>query len=309
MEARPRPAQARLIDGKAAAALVRERVRAEVLRLRERGVVPGLAVVLVGDDPASSVYVRNKDRAAREVGIDARTLRLGATTSQAELERNIAQLSQDPSVHGVLVQLPLPKGLDAERAIGALDPAKDVDGLHPSNVAKLVLGQADALVPCTPAGCLELLDQAGVALEGRHAIVIGRSMLVGKPLAFLLLARNATVTMAHSRTRDLPALCARADVVCAAVGQPELVRGAWLKPGACVLDVGINRGADGGLVGDVAFQEALSVAGAISPVPGGVGPMTIAMLLSNTARAAHGAAGGSAASSPARPGRAGEPRS
>ena len=275
---------ARLIDGKATAALVRASVRESVLALVARGIRPGLAVVLVGLDPASQVYVRNKDRAASETGFEVRTLRLSAGTSQTELERVVAELNADASVHGILVQLPLPKGLDAQRIVRALDPRKDVDGLHPENVAALAMGHA-GLVPCTPAGCIELCDRYDVALEGRRVVVLGRSMLVGKPVALLCLARNATVTIAHSRTRELAALVREAEVLIAAVGVPELVRGDWIAEGAVVIDVGMNRNSAGKLVGDVAFEEACLRAGAITPVPGGVGPMTIAMLLKNTARA------------------------
>lgn len=280
----------RILDGKAVAAEVRAEVARRVEALRARGIVPGLAVVLVGDDPASQVYVRNKDRAACEAGFEVRTLRLPATTRQAELETAIAALNADRGVHGILVQLPLPKGLDAEAVIARLDPAKDVDGLTPRNVAALWRGE-EGLVPCTPAGCIELLDRAGIAIEGRRAVVIGRSQLVGKPLAALLLARNATVTIAHSRSRDLPAIAREAEILVAAVGRAALVRASWIRPGATVLDVGINRLEDGRLCGDVDFHGCLPVAGAITPVPGGIGPMTIAMLLSNTARAAARSAG------------------
>jgi len=280
----------RILDGKATALAVRAEVTHRVAALRARGVVPGLTVVLVGEDPASQVYVRNKDKAAQEAGFAVQTLKLPATTSQAELERRIDQLNADPAVHGVLVQLPLPRGLVAEPLLERLDPRKDVDGLHPRNVAALWRGE-DGLVPCTPAGCIELCDRHGITLDGKRAVVIGRSQLVGKPLAALLLARNATVTVAHSRSKDLPAIAREADLLVAAVGRARLVRGNWIKPGATVLDVGINRLDDGRLVGDVDFAEAVTVAGAITPVPGGVGPMTIAMLLSNTARAAARAAG------------------
>jgi methylenetetrahydrofolate dehydrogenase (NADP+)/methenyltetrahydrofolate cyclohydrolase len=275
----------KVLDGKAVAAAVRARVRERCDRLRAKGVVPGLAVVLVGEDPASQVYVRNKDKAAHEAGFEARTIRRPASTTQAELLALVAELNLDRSVHGILVQLPLPKGLDADAVVRALDPRKDVDGLHPDNVAALVSGRP-GLVPCTPAGCIELLDHARVELAGRRFVVVGRSMLVGKPLAFLALRRDATVTVCHSRTVDLPGVCREADVLVAAVGRPEMVRGDWIRPGAAVIDVGINRLADGRLVGDVAFSEARERAGVITPVPGGVGPMTIAMLLDNTLSAA-----------------------
>ncbi|HVS19102.1 MAG TPA: bifunctional methylenetetrahydrofolate dehydrogenase/methenyltetrahydrofolate cyclohydrolase FolD [Planctomycetota bacterium] len=277
------------IDGKATALAVRADVAAGAARLIERGVQPGLAVVLVGEDPASQVYVRNKDKAAVAAGFTVRTERLPASTSQGELLALVEALNGDASVHGILVQLPLPEGLDADAIMRAIDPAKDVDGLTPENVAKLVLGDDSGLVPCTPAGCIELCDRHGVELKGARVVVIGRSMLVGKPVALLALARHATVTVCHSRTRDLPAVCREADVLIAAVGQAELVRRDWVRPGACVLDVGINRRPEqqgGGLVGDVAFDEVSGVAGWITPVPGGVGPMTIAMLLANTLRAA-----------------------
>ena len=284
---------AQILDGKAVAAQVRAGVRARAQALLARGVQPGLAVVLVGEDSASQVYVRNKDKAAQEAGFHVRTLKLPAQTTQAELDSVVRELNADRSVHGVLVQLPLPRGLDAERVVRALDPAKDVDGLHPENVAALVMGDARGLAPCTPAGCIELCDRAGVSLAGKRVTVVGRSLLVGKPLAFLALARDATVTVCHSKTSDLPAVCREADVLVAAVGRPELVRGSWIKPGAVVIDVGINRLDGGALAGDVAFAEARKVAGWLTPVPGGVGPMTIAMLLSNTVLAAERAAGGS----------------
>ena len=276
---------ATLIDGKATAKAVREEVAVRVAALKQRGVEPGLAVVLVGEDPASQVYVRNKDRAAERAGFAVRTLRREADLSQTALLALVAELNQDPAVHGILVQLPLPEGLDADAVVRAIDPRKDVDGLHPANVAALWRGEP-GLFPCTPSGCIELLDRYDVPIQGRRAVVIGRSQLVGKPLAALLLERHATVTVCHSRTADLAAVCREADILVAAVGRAQLVRRDWVRPGACVLDVGINRGDDGRLVGDVAFEEVRDVAGAITPVPGGVGPMTIAMLLANTARAA-----------------------
>lgn len=282
--------EARILDGKATAQAVREEVARRVAALVERGLRPGLRVVLVGDDPASAVYVRNKDKAATGAGIDVGTIELPADTTQEALLAEIARLNGDPAVHGILVQLPLPKGLDEDAVVQAIDPAKDVDGLHPENVAALVQGRP-GLVPCTPAGCIELLGRAGLELEGRHVVIVGRSMLVGKPLAQLCLARNATVTVCHSRTRDLDGHVSRADLVVAAVGVPKLVQGAWIRPGAVVLDVGINRGEDGKLVGDVDFETAREKASAITPVPGGVGPMTIAMLLSNTVLAAARAGG------------------
>ena len=280
----------RILDGKAVAATIRAEVAERVRALRARGVAPGLAVVLVGDDPASHVYVKNKDKAAAEAGFEVRTLRLPASTTQAELLARVEELNRDRGVHGILIQLPLPKGLAAEPLLARLDPQKDVDGLTAQNVAALWRGE-EGHVPCTPAGCIELLDRHQIALEGKRAVVIGRSQLVGKPLAALLLARNATVTLAHSRTRDLPAVAREAEILVAAVGRAKLVRASWVRPGAVVLDVGINRLEDGRLCGDVDFHEVLPVAAAITPVPGGVGPMTIAMLLANTARAAARLAG------------------
>jgi methylenetetrahydrofolate dehydrogenase (NADP+)/methenyltetrahydrofolate cyclohydrolase len=275
---------ATLIDGKAVAASLRA---ALAVRVASLGFRPGLAVVLVGDDPASAVYVRNKDRAAASVGIAAQTIRLPAETPQADLLARVAALNADPAVDGILVQLPLPKHIDARAVIAAIDPAKDVDGLHPVNAGRLADGDP-ALVPCTPLGVMKLLADAGIALRGARALVLGRSNLVGRPVAALLLNADATVTVAHSRTRDLPEECRRADILVAAVGRPEMVRGDWLRPGAVVIDVGINRLEDGRLVGDVAFEECRAIASAITPVPGGVGPMTIACLLENTVQAALG---------------------
>jgi methylenetetrahydrofolate dehydrogenase (NADP+)/methenyltetrahydrofolate cyclohydrolase len=284
---------AQVIDGKAVAAAVKDGVRGRVDALRARGVVPGLATVLVGDDAASQVYVRNKQKACEAVGMRSFGHRLAPTTTQTELLRLVATLAETPDIHGILVQLPLPKGLDANQVIAALPPAKDVDGLHPMNQGALLAG-LDGLRPCTPLGVMRLLDETGVGLVGAHAVVVGRSLLVGKPVALLLLERHATVVMCHSRTRNLADEVGRADVVVAAVGRPELVRGAWIRPGAVVIDVGINRGADGRLCGDVEFAAASERAAFITPVPGGVGPMTVAMLLANTVRAAertlHGAA-------------------
>ena len=273
-----------ILDGKATAMAVREGVAARVAALVADGVQPGLAVVLVGEDPASQVYVRNKDKAASAAGITVQTRKLPAETTQAELEAVVLELNEDAAVHGILVQLPLPKGLDEQRVVEAISPEKDVDGLHPANVAALVQG-VEGLLPCTPAGCIELLDRHDIALEGKHVVVIGRSQLVGKPVAQLALGRNATVTICHSRTKDLAAEVVRADVIVAAVGWAKLVKGDWVKPGAVVLDVGINRGDDGKLVGDVDFEAACQRAAWITPVPGGVGPMTIAMLLANTVTA------------------------
>ncbi|KFI30661.1 bifunctional 5,10-methylene-tetrahydrofolate dehydrogenase/5,10-methylene-tetrahydrofolate cyclohydrolase [Haematobacter massiliensis] len=277
---------ARIIDGKAFAAGIRERVAVEVARIRAAaGITPGLAVVLVGEDPASQVYVKNKGVQTRAAGMESFEYRLPAETPEAELLALIDRLNADPVVHGILVQLPLPRHMDEARVINALDPAKDVDGFHAINVGRLATGRK-AMVPCTPLGCLMLLrDQLG-DLAGRRAVVVGRSNIVGKPMAQLLLRESCTVTIAHSRTQDLPALCREAEILVAAVGRPGMIRGDWIRPGATVIDVGINR-IDAGegrtrLAGDVAFDEAVGVAGAITPVPGGVGPMTIACLLANT---------------------------
>jgi methylenetetrahydrofolate dehydrogenase (NADP+)/methenyltetrahydrofolate cyclohydrolase len=281
---------ARIIDGKRIAAELRARVADAVARLQRRhALTPGLAVVLVGNDPASEVYVRSKHKQTRAAGMASFEHLLPADVAEREVLALIAKLNRDPAVHGILVQLPLPKSLNTETVINAIDPAKDVDGLHPNNAGRLAAGLS-ALSPCTPLGCILLTKSVHSSIEGQNAIVIGRSNLVGRPLVQLLLNENATVTIAHSRSRDLAQLCARADLVYAAVGRPEMVRGGWIKPGAIVIDVGINRLAepDGKtrLVGDVAFDEVLQVAGAITPVPGGVGQMTVACLLVNTLRAA-----------------------
>ncbi len=284
---------ARIIDGKARAVRIREKVAAEVARLgADHGLVPGLAVVLVGEDPASQVYVRNKARQTAESGMRSFEHRLPGATSEKELLDLVARLNADSAVHGILVQLPLPAHIDAARVIDAIDPDKDVDGFHVVNAGRLMVG-FEGMVPCTPLGCLVLLRDVMDDVSGAEAVVVGRSNIVGKPMAQLLLRENATVTIAHSRTRDLPAVCRRADILVAAVGRPEMIRGDWIKPGAVVIDVGINRvpapergEGKSRLVGDVAFAEAAEVAGAITPVPGGVGPMTIACLLANTVTAA-----------------------
>jgi methylenetetrahydrofolate dehydrogenase (NADP+)/methenyltetrahydrofolate cyclohydrolase len=273
---------ARILDGKAIAARLRARLAERVAALPFR---PGLRVVRVGDDPASGVYVRNKDRAAAEAGFDSATIHLPADTTESALLATIARLNADPAVDGILVQLPLPAQIRAEAAIAAVDPAKDVDGFHPLNAGRLAAGQP-GLVPCTPRGVMHILAEAGIDLRGARAVVLGRSQIVGRPMAQLLLGADCTVTIAHSRTRDIAAECRRADVLVAAVGRPEMVRGDWIAPGAVVVDVGINRLPDGRLAGDVAYAEAVAVAGAITPVPGGVGPMTIACLLENTLEAA-----------------------
>lgn len=273
---------ARLIDGTAVAAAVRADVAARVASLPYR---PGLAVVLLGDDPASATYVRNKDKAAAQAGIDAWTIRMPGDTSQTALLERIEALNEDPAVDGILVQLPLPSHINAAAIVEAVDPAKDVDGFHPVNVGRLASGRP-ALVPCTPLGVMRLLENANVAVAGARAVVLGRSAIVGRPLVALLLAANATVTVAHSHTRDLAGECRRADILVAAMGRAEMVRGDWIMPGATIIDVGINRLPGGRLVGDVAFAECAEVAAAITPVPGGVGPMTIACLLENTVTAA-----------------------
>lgn len=273
---------ARIIDGKAAAAELRAEIGREVAALEAAGKpVPGLHVVLVGEDPASKVYVASKEKLAAEIGMNSVAHRLPAETTEAALLAKIAELNADDGVDGILVQLPLPKHIDTGRIIDAIDPAKDVDGLHPIN-AGLLAGGKNGLVPCTPLGCMLLLKQALPSLSGLEAVVIGRSELVGRPVAQLLLQADCTVTIAHSRTRDLPAVVRRADIVVAAVGRPRMVKGDWIKPGATVIDVGINRMPDGKLAGDVDYAQAAEVAGAITPVPGGVGPMTIACLLRNT---------------------------
>jgi methylenetetrahydrofolate dehydrogenase (NADP+)/methenyltetrahydrofolate cyclohydrolase len=277
------------IDGKSVAAAVRGEVRKRAAALHERGLVPGLATVLVGDDPASHVYVGNKERACEEVGMRSFGHRLAADVTQARLVGLVRELGVQTDVHGILVQLPLPRGLDARAVIDAIPPDKDVDGLHPVNQGRLLAGEP-GLRPCTPLGVLRLLDEVDAPLQGARAVVVGRSVLVGKPVAFLLLERHATVTLCHSRTLDLAGEVARADVVIAATGQAGLVRGEWIRPGAVVIDVGMNRGADGKLCGDVEFAAARERAAYITPVPGGVGPMTVAMLLANTVTAAERAA-------------------
>ncbi len=290
-------ATATVIDGKAFAAGLRQRIGAAVAEVKaSHGLTPGLAVVLLGQDPASEVYTRNKAKQTVEAGMNSFKFDLPAETTEAELLARVAELNADASVHGILVQLPLPDQIDEHAVVNAIDPAKDVDGFHVINTGRLATGQ-DAMVPCTPRGCLMLLHDTLGELKGLRALVLGRSNIVGKPMAALLLAQHCTVTMANSRTRDLAQECRRADILVAAVGQPEMVRGDWIKPGATVIDVGVNR-IDAGegktrLVGDVAYAEAAQVAGAITPVPGGVGPMTIAVLLSNTLIAAcrqHGVA-------------------
>jgi len=284
----------RILDGKAAAATVLDECRIEAAVLISRGVIPGLAVVLVGDDPASKVYVGSKVRTCAELGFHSLKIELPADTTQDELLDVVHQLNADPAIHGILVQSPPPAHINEEEIIRAIDPRKDVDGFHPENVAKLVLEDPSGFVPCTPAGCMKLLEIAGIPTSGAEAVVIGRSMIVGKPMALLLVGKNsnATVTIAHSRSKDLPAICRRADIIVAAVGRPEMVKEDWIKPGAVVIDVGINRVEDSTkksgfrLTGDVAYEEVAPLCSAITPVPGGVGPMTIAMLMKNTLQAA-----------------------
>jgi methylenetetrahydrofolate dehydrogenase (NADP+)/methenyltetrahydrofolate cyclohydrolase len=275
-----------ILEGKAVAAKVLAEVKAGVAALTARtGVQPTLAVVMVCEDPASQIYVRNKKRAADDVGIASRDFLFPAGCSQAELSETIRRINADPSVHGILLQLPLPKGLDENDAVNAIAPAKDADGLHPVSLGNLLAGKP-SMVPCTPAGCLEILDHYGIALEGAEAVVVGRSRLVGKPLAQLLLGRNATVTTCHTRTRDLAEHCRRADVLCVAAGRPRFITGDMVKDGAVVIDVGVNRLDTGKLAGDVDFDSASKRARAITPVPGGVGLMTVAMLMKNTLLAA-----------------------
>lgn len=275
-----------LLDGKAIAASIREQIRARVEQAKQNGTVPGLTVVLVGEDPASKVYVRNKERACKEVGFASQVLRLSQDTTQQQLLEVVRSLNSDASVHGILIQLPLPGHIDEGAVIAAIDPAKDVDGFHIANAGALMVG-AKGFVSCTPRGVIELIRQTGQPIAGKHAVVVGRSNIVGKPAAMLLLQENATVTVCHSRTHDLAQITRQADILVAAVGRPKMITGQMIKPGAIVIDVGINRLADGSLAGDVDFESAVEVAGFITPVPGGVGPMTIAMLMQNTLEAAH----------------------
>ena len=275
-----------IIDGNKIAKGIRDEIREEALRLkRERGIIPGLAVILVGDDPASRIYVGRKEKACEEAGFLSRHSGLPARTSEEDLLRLITDLNGDPAIHGILVQLPLPKHINPDVVIETIDPRKDVDGFHPVNIGGLFTGRPGHRA-CTPLGVIELLDRSGIAIEGKEAVIVGRSNIVGKPLALMLLNRHATVTICHTRTRDLAAVARRADILVAAAGRAEMVRGDMVKEGAVVIDVGINRKADGKLVGDVAFAEAAARASYITPVPGGVGPMTIAMLLRNTLSAA-----------------------
>jgi methylenetetrahydrofolate dehydrogenase (NADP+)/methenyltetrahydrofolate cyclohydrolase len=276
---------ARIIDGKALAAKIRNELRDKIAECQAVGIQPGLAVVIVGDDPASRVYVNMKKKACRELNIYSEEYALDSGISQNELLQLIEKLNKDPKISGILVQLPLPEHLDEQKIIAAIDPKKDVDGFHPVNVGKLLLG-LDGFVSCTPAGVMELIHETGVEISGKECVVVGRSNIVGKPQALLLLRENGTVTVCHSKTEDLGAVTRRADILVVAVGKPEIIKGDMIKPGAVVIDVGVNRLADGRLVGDVEFASAVKVAGAITPVPGGVGPMTITMLMCNTVEAA-----------------------
>ena len=276
---------AKILDGKALAASIRLDLKQRVDALVRRGVKPGLAVILAGDDPASKVYVRNKTRACEEVGVRSQQIDYPASVTQEELIARIRKLNADPAVHGILVQLPLPKHIDAACVLETVAPHKDADGFHEANLGALLAGKP-RIVPCTPLGCMRLIEHAGVALAGKHAVVLGRSNIVGKPVAHLLLQKDATVTICHSKTKNLAEVCRQGDVLVAAVGRPKLVTAEMVKPGACVIDVGINRLPDGKLAGDVDFDTVKGVAGAITPVPGGVGPMTIAMLLENCVKSA-----------------------
>ncbi|HEX3698094.1 MAG TPA: bifunctional methylenetetrahydrofolate dehydrogenase/methenyltetrahydrofolate cyclohydrolase FolD [Polyangia bacterium] len=281
---------ATILDGKALAARIRGGLAEEAKTLTAKGAQPGLAVVLVGNDPASQVYVNGKSKACREAGFRTFDHHLPATTSEAELLSLVDALNHNRDVHGILVQLPLPAGIDARRVLLSVDPAKDVDGFHPDNLGRLLLGEP-RFIACTPFGVMKLLEEAGAQLSGADAVIVGRSNIVGKPMAALLIAADATVTVCHSKTRALATVIGRADVVVAAVGRPEMVKGAWIKPGAVVIDVGMNRLPNGKLLGDVEFAAAAERAAAITPVPGGVGPMTIAMLLANTLASARARAG------------------
>ena len=277
--------QAQIIDGKALAAQVKREAAAETAALKAKGVTPCLAVILVGEDPASQVYVRGKAKDCGDCGIDSRVIRLPEQTTQAELLKLVGELAADKAVNGILVQLPLPAQIDEKAVINAIPPEKDVDGFSPVNVGRMQIGEP-CFLPCTPAGCIRMIESTGTSIEGKHAVVIGRSNIVGKPAALLLLAKNATVTICHSRTANLKELCAGADILVAAVGKAGFVTGDMVKPGAVVIDVGINRGEDGKLHGDVDFASAAEKAAYITPVPGGVGPMTRAMLMKNTVQAA-----------------------
>jgi len=281
---------AKIIDGKALAAAVKQEAASQTEALKAQGITPCLAVVLVGEDPASQVYVRGKINDCAQCGIESRSIHLPETTTQSELLEEVQALAKDPAVHGILVQLPLPAGIDEKAVIDAIPPEKDVDGFSPVNVGRMQIGEP-CYLPCTPAGCIRMIESTGVSIAGKQAVVLGRSNIVGKPAAMLLLAKDATVTICHSKTQNLKELCAAADILVAAVGREGFVTGEMVKPGAVVIDVGINRGADGKLHGDVDFAAAAEKAAWITPVPGGVGPMTRAMLMLNTVEAARRAAG------------------
>jgi methylenetetrahydrofolate dehydrogenase (NADP+)/methenyltetrahydrofolate cyclohydrolase len=276
---------AEIINGKEISDAIREELKAEIEAMAARGERPGLAVILVGEDPASKVYVGNKEKACRQLGVYSEVHRLPETTTEKELLALVQRLNRDEKIHGILVQLPLPRHISEKAVIDAIDVNKDVDGFHPVNVGNLLIGD-DALIPCTPAGIIELLKRKGIVIAGRHAVVIGRSNIVGKPVSMLLLRENATVTLCHSKTENLKDICRQADILVAAVGRAKMIGGDYVKPGAAVIDVGINRLPDGSLAGDVDFAEAVRIAGFITPVPGGVGPMTITMLIKNTVKAA-----------------------
>ena len=294
----------KLLDGKAVAERINEETRRKVEELKSRGIIPGLAVVLVGDDPASAAYVRNKDKISKELGFYSEKIELDAATTQRELLATVSRLNANPAIHGILVQSPQPPQIKEEEVVRAIDPDKDVDGLHPLNVGRLAIGDRTALVPCTPLGCQRLIAESGIEVSGAHVVIVGRSMLVGKPLALLLMRKgkggDATVTVAHSRSRNLPEITRRADVLVAAIGKAEFVRSEFVREGAVVIDVGINRVVDPGrpkgyrLTGDVAFDEVAPKTTAITPVPGGVGPMTVAMLMANTVNACRHQTGSSA---------------
>ena len=277
--------EGKIIDGKEISRQVKEEVKSGVERLKAEGMTPGLAVILVGDDPASAAYVGSKERTTKALGMHSEVIRMDRETSESALLDEITRLNGDPAIHGILVQLPLPEQIDEQRVIAAIHPDKDVDGFHPENAGRLMAGM-DGFVPCTPLGIMVMLERSGVDLNGKHAVVVGRSNIVGKPMAMLLLQANATVTICHSRTEDLPAITRQADVLVAAVGREGMIGPEHVKDGAVVIDVGINRGEDGKLHGDVDFERVLPAASAITPVPGGVGPMTIAMLMSNTLKSA-----------------------
>lgn len=281
---------AQIISGKEVAAEIKLKLEQEVKALTDQGITPGLTVVVVGEDPASQVYVRNKGKECEKLGMRSEIIRLPETTSQAELLAILDGLNNNTEVHGILVQLPLPKHISEESILLAIDPSKDVDGFHPVNVGNMVIG-GDSYLPCTPAGVIELIRRTGLDIAGKHAVIIGRSNIVGKPVSMLLLREHATVTICHSRTKNIEEITRQADILIAAVGRANLVKKSWVRPGAVVIDVGVNRLEDGKLVGDVDFEDVKEVAGYITPVPGGVGPMTIAMLLQNTLLAAKRSAG------------------